>query len=453
MASIGRDKNGHRRILFYDIDGTRKTLRLGKVSQKLAEGAKIKVESLLGSKILGNPIERETAAWLAGDGRHLRPKLERLGLVESTGAVNHRMTLDAFLASFIERHGANKKPATRIVWGQVVSMLTTYMPKNILLADVTRGHAKQFVESLRARGLASSTVHKRVGFARQFFNDAVDWELIQANPFGKVKTATSSAKSNVFVPRDWIDRILVHCDLDWQVIVALSRYGGLRCPSEVLSLRWGDIDWEGSRMSVREPKVEHHEGRGIRSVPMFPELRKIIDKAWDVAGEGEGNEFVVAKDNYRAAAMRPGGWANANLRTQFLKRLTKAGIPAWDRLFHSMRASRQTELEAEFPRHVVCSWMGNSAAVAEKSYLLTTEADFAKATKPDSAARNAARLDSKAARNAAPQPLATDTQENEKTVENIGKTTVFPNLFNGFEMEVDGLEPTTSCLQSKRSPN
>ncbi len=59
----------------------------------------------------------------------------------------------------------------------------------------------------------------------------------------------------------------------WQVILGLSRYGGLRTPSETLSLRWEDIDWELNRMSIPEPKVEHHEGRGIRSCPIFPELR------------------------------------------------------------------------------------------------------------------------------------------------------------------------------------
>jgi hypothetical protein len=49
------------------------------------------------------------------------------------------------------------------------------------------------------------------------------------------------------------------------------------------------------------------------------------------------------------------------------------------RLFHSMRASRQTELQREFSLHVVCSWLGNSPLIAQQSYLLVTEEDFAKA--------------------------------------------------------------------------
>ncbi len=50
-------------------------------------------------------------------------------------------------------------------------------------------------------------------------------------------------------------------------------------PIETLSLRWDDIDWEMNRMSILESKVEHHEGRGIRSCPIFPELRPILDES------------------------------------------------------------------------------------------------------------------------------------------------------------------------------
>jgi hypothetical protein len=53
-------------------------------------------------------------------------------------------------------------------------------------------------------------------------------------------------------------------------------------------------------------------------------------------------------------------------------------------LFHSAtlqegRASRQTELQREFPLHVVCSWLGNSPRIAQQGCLLVTEDDFAKA--------------------------------------------------------------------------
>ncbi|MFN6136914.1 MAG: hypothetical protein ACK480_00255 [Planctomycetota bacterium] len=38
-------------------------------------------------------------------------------------------------------------------------------------------------------------------------------------------------------------------------------------------------------LSIPEPKVEHHEGRGIRSCPIFPELRSILDDAFEIFGD------------------------------------------------------------------------------------------------------------------------------------------------------------------------
>ena len=55
-------------------------------------------------------------------------------------------------------------------------------------------------------------------------------------------------------------------------------------------------------------------------------------------------------------------------------------MSAWPRLFHNLRASRETELVREHPIHVVCAWIGNSFEVAKRHSLQVTDADFEKAT-------------------------------------------------------------------------
>jgi len=332
MASIAVSPNGHRRILFYDSNKDRKAIHLGKCSDRNAQKVKTRVESILVAKLLGNSIDQDDAVWLAGEGQEIRPKLEKVGLVEQLEIASdtQKVSLADFLKGFIERNGASKKPATRVVWQQVINMLNKYMPKDIALNEVTAGHAKNFHEKLKASNLASSTIHKRLGFTRQFFHDAVDWELIERNPFSWIKSQGSSLKSNVEVPMEQIELILTKCDTTWKAIVGLSRYGGVRCPSETLSLTWGDIDFELGRMSIPEPKVEHHEGRGVRLCPLFPELRTILEKLFEEAtvdGKYPSPEsFAIDKPAYRAAAMREGGWANSNLRTQFVKILRRAGV-------------------------------------------------------------------------------------------------------------------------------
>ena len=90
---------------------------------------------------------------------------------------------------------------------------------------------------------------------------------------------------------------------------------------------WEDIDWDMNRMSIPEPKVEHHEGRGARSCPIFPELRPILDEAFEIFGDK--SEYVVAAPQYRAAANTAMGWKNSNLRTEMTRLLRRAGISDW----------------------------------------------------------------------------------------------------------------------------
>ncbi|BBO32094.1 hypothetical protein PLANPX_1706 [Lacipirellula parvula] len=83
-------------------------------------------------------------------------------------------------------------------------------------------------------------------------------------------------------------------ELDDRLRAKLAKVGlveGLRCPSEVLTLRWTDIDWEGQRFLVQSSKTEHHVGAGERLVPIFPELIKPLNDVWDEAGAGA--EFVI----------------------------------------------------------------------------------------------------------------------------------------------------------------
>ncbi|MBN1395055.1 MAG: phage integrase SAM-like domain-containing protein, partial [Pirellulales bacterium] len=175
------------------------------------------------------------------------------------------------------------------------------------LRTIDEPAAEDFKLFLQNKNLSSTTVAKRLQFARQFFKAAVKRKLIPSNPFADVASkAVPKADQQRFVTREEIARLLEGCpNVDWRVIVALSRFGGLRCPSEVLSLKWQWIDWGRGRMRVYSPKTEHHEGKAYRDVPLFPELRATLEEAWELAPEGA--VYVVGNDAYRKAADTPIG--------------------------------------------------------------------------------------------------------------------------------------------------
>jgi hypothetical protein len=117
-------------------------------------------------------------------------------------------------------------------------------------------------------------------------------------------------------------------------------------------------------------------------MPLFFELRPYLDRAFDRAPEGAVYCVCRSRDA-----------SNTNLRTGLLRILRRAGVKPWERLFHNLRASRQTELCNQFPSHVVAEWLGNTPDVADKHYLLVTEQHFQQASSgggPQTAAQGGA---------------------------------------------------------------
>jgi len=248
------------------------------------------------------------------------------------------------------------------------------------MRDVTEGDAEDFQQHMVRGGRADNTIRKAVGRIRQFFNAAQRRGLVHANPFNILPAAVRNNHERFFfVRREMIDRILHHCpDAEWRLIVLLARYGGLRCPSEVLALKWSDVNWEHNRLRVPSPKNEAHEGGASRIIPLFPELRPALLEAFDEAEPGRAH--VITR--YRQS--------NANLRTQFNRIIQRASYEPWPKLFQNLRSTRETELAEHYPLHVVTAWIGNSELVAAKHYLQLTDEHFTRATAEPAAAQNAA---------------------------------------------------------------
>src|SRR5688572_5035160 len=113
MASITRDKNGHRRIQFVASDGKRPSIRLGKVSQRAAEAVKYRVEQLLAAKLTGHAPECDTARWLVELDPAMAEKLARVGLIPRR-APQAAAPLAQFLVTYVDAR-ADLKPSTKLV--------------------------------------------------------------------------------------------------------------------------------------------------------------------------------------------------------------------------------------------------------------------------------------------------------------------------------------------------
>ena len=79
MASIVKYADGRKRVQ-YSLDGHSRTVRLGRVDMRFAEGVRVKVDALLAARRTGLPPDADTAAWLGAVGDDLHATLAGAGL-------------------------------------------------------------------------------------------------------------------------------------------------------------------------------------------------------------------------------------------------------------------------------------------------------------------------------------------------------------------------------------
>lgn len=382
MASLCEDKGPRGtkwRVVTRLPNGRRHSIRLGRVNKRIAEQTRRMVELLEASKATGQPHDPEVIGWLGRVSDEVYGRIARAGLVEPRAASVAAITLGEHLDRYFSTLG-KQKPTTARNYDRARRLLLEFFSKDRLLDSITPGDADEYKAWLLSRfAVASASVDLRR--ARQFLKQAVRRRLIMENPFADIPCGSQVNEARKeFISIEKIEKVIAACTSnEWRLVFAFARYAGLRIPSEIKNLRWEDIAWEHNRFTVHEPKVEHHPGRGRRTLPIFPELRPHLERAYRERKAGQ--ELLVPMARHAT-----------NLSTEARRIIKRVGVPQWQKTFVNLRASRSDELDRTLPPHVVDSWMGHSGKVRRAHYLMVTEQDFADAaSQMPEAARKAAR--------------------------------------------------------------
>ncbi len=166
---------------------------------------------------------------------------------ETRGDASSR-THDRFIREFACE--GKRKPGTVAQWRQVeLSFCHSY--RRTSRSRTSHEVMQQSTSRSSKRAPQVFDHRKKRAIVKQIFAWAVDWELsYPTHRLTRLKAPAAIPKNNVEVPRSTIETILSVVDPEWQKIEALARYGGLRTPSETLSIRWDQINFETGRMIV-----------------------------------------------------------------------------------------------------------------------------------------------------------------------------------------------------------
>lgn len=438
MASISTDSGGRRRILFTTPDGQRRTLRLGAVSLRTARDFRLRVEALAEARTLRLPVEPALAAWVRDLPEASHARLVRVGLVEPRETA-------ATLGTLLERVEAVQavSAATVASRAQTHKSLLAMFGAERRLDSIKAIDAERWRQRLTEGGLARATQSKRVLVAKSIFRKAVRWGLMPSSPFADLRAGSQANPERAYyLTIENMRAIMAACpDDEWRVIIGLSRLAGLRCPSELAGLRWGDVNWERGRLTVRSPKTAGHDGHAVRVVPIAPELRAILQRLFDAAEPGTVAVVPRLHD------------PSLNLRTTFGKIVAKAGVTPWPRLFHNMRASCACDWVERVPNHAVAAMLGHSPLIGARHYLQTRDSHFDLITGgADATYDGGAESDARGAQNAAQRvaaPNGVERADDAESPENMGElvgSAAECGSVQHVRMAPLGLEPRTKRL-------
>jgi integrase len=303
--------------------------------------------------------------WIDGLDGPLRKRLEILELIERREG-SHCPTVREWVDQYIKGR-VELKPRSIMGLRTIEAHVVRIMGDRVL-DQVTPAHAESFRATLLAEGKAQATVANAVKKTKQFFLGAVKARIIATNPFNDVKQGSmDNPERMVYVSSECIHTVIDACPTaQWRLLFALARFAGLRIPSDIVNLKIEDIHWDKGFFWIQAEKTRHHNNKGLRRVPITPELQPPLLDATEQLDEGEVHLLPDLRNR-------------SNLRTQAKRIIKRSGVAPWVKTFQNLRVSRETEWMDDFGLRRACNWMGNTPAVAMKHYSILRDEDFLEA--------------------------------------------------------------------------
>lgn len=336
------------------IAGRRATIRLGVMPIDSAEEIARHIKNLVDSKKNGTEIKPETTAWTKLANPKLVTKLVKAGLCQA----NVDPLVTEFVSGYIESRKSDWAENTETNFRQLEKLIKERFA-NRRMTSITRQDAIEFYNWMRTtKNLGENTARRKLGRSREMFLEAVEQNIIQANPFktSKLRVAVGAA-TKVYVDEATINEVIEHCPTtEWKLLLAFGRYVGCRMPSEIEELTWDDINVDKGTILIKSPKTKRY-GKAERLVPLFPEVASLLSLQHLEVAEGEVYVFPKLRKH-------------TNLGTTAKRYVKAAGILPWSDFWNTLRASRETDLMDSHGPNDACRWIGNTLAVAARHYQL-----------------------------------------------------------------------------------
>jgi integrase len=237
-------------------------------------------------------LEWEKAAKAGRAGRLVESQLRRV-LSEiheqANGEPLHFHTASAWLNEWLDGKKGVSTERTVLKYQQIIGEFISHTGEkiNAPLGAISPRDVRSFRDAQRHGGRSPATVNGALKILATPFNSALRLGYISTNPCAGVEMLRDDAdvEKDVFTSEQ-VCQLIVAAEGDWKGAILVGFYTGFRL-RDVVDLRWGMIDLEGSVLRVKTGKtgaVVHlplhselaewlfEQTRGIGNAPVFPAL-------------------------------------------------------------------------------------------------------------------------------------------------------------------------------------
>jgi len=282
--------------------------------------------------------------------------------------------------------------------------LLGYFGATLPVSKITAMAAEKFIAKLeperkekRGKPLSAWTRQKMLRHCKTIFKKAVIWELIRVNPFQEIRPfKLVTTRWHYLTPREYTRLLDVVPNLQTKALYALGYCGGLRF-GEMVSLMWGNIDWERGEVVIENRaatatlppfSVKDYEARRIplprHALDILRELqtRALFKCPFILLNE---QRYRTVLENWRTYQKEGRVWENRdmllNVGRELRRHLKKADIkPNGSFSLHTLRKCAGKNWADALPPHVTKELMGHSSiATTMKFYSQVDESQRTRA--------------------------------------------------------------------------
>ncbi len=200
------------------------------------------------------------------------------------------------------------------------------------------------------------------------FNKAVDWEMVTANPFAKVKINQVQQVAPIFICRKELDAIVEHTSSPiLRDLFLFGFYTGCRL-GEIVNLKWKHINLNKNCIAIGDDDL-HTKNKRTRTIPICNILNSGLEQ---LQNTDDVDSYVFSKSN--------GFPFNRDyISRAFKKVVRKAGLREKIH-FHTLRHSFASNLAIKgVPLIVIKELLGHSSIVTTQIYSHSDLASLQKA--------------------------------------------------------------------------